>query len=66
MQDKTMISEKLQELLKEKGLTAKELGKISGVGKTTIYNYINKKTVPTVQNIIKISKALDVDPTYFE
>lgn len=66
MQDKTIISAKLQELIKEKGLTAKELGKISGVGKTTIYNYINKKTVPTVQNIIKISKALGVDPTYFE
>ncbi len=66
MKDKTMFSEKLQELMKEKGLTAKELGKISGVGKTTIYNYVNKKTTPTIQNIVKISKILGVDPTYFE
>ncbi|MDP4119649.1 MAG: helix-turn-helix transcriptional regulator [Bacillota bacterium] len=46
----------------QKGLSLRELAKRSGVSKTHIDNIESGKTMPTIDIICKIAKALEVDP----
>lgn len=52
----------LKRILKEKGLTIKELSEISDVSINTLYSITKRDTeMPTSEIIYKISKALDVE-----
>lgn len=44
----------------EKNITLVELAKKSGLGKSTLNNIENEKTSPTLEQLEKIAKALDV------
>ena len=55
------IGENIKRLRKEKGLTQKELSKLSGVHEIQLARYENNKTVPNNGTIDKLAKALDVD-----
>ena len=43
----------------EKGYTLVELSKKSGIGKTTLNNYVNGLTSPTLRQLEVIAQALD-------
>ena len=53
---------KLQKALADKGITATELSRLSGVGKSDISNYINGAYVAKQDKCFMLARALDVDP----
>lgn len=56
------FQERLRKLLSDKGVTASELSRISGIGKSDISNYLNGKYLPKQDKIYLIAQALGVDP----
>lgn len=52
---------KLKELLKEKGLTSKELSEKVGVSKTSISQIITENQQPRFELLKQIAEVLDVD-----
>ena len=53
---------RLQKAISEKGITASELSRLSGVGKSDISNYINGVYIAKQDKCFKLAMALDVDP----
>ena len=53
---------RLQKAIAEKGITASELSRLSGVGKADISNYINGKYLAKADKVVKLAHALGVDP----
>ena len=53
---------RLQKMLSERGLTASELSRLSGVGKSDISNYLNGVYVAKQDKCFRLAQALDVDP----
>ena len=53
---------RLQKCIAEKGITASELSRLSGVGKSDISNYINGVYVAKQDKCFLLAKALGVDP----
>ena len=53
---------RLKKAMAEKGLSASELSRISGVGKSDISNYINGKYLAKQDKVFALAKALGVDP----
>lgn len=51
---------KVWQIRKEKGITLKQLEKLSGIGKTTINNIENGATSPTLLQMEKIAKSMNV------
>lgn len=52
---------KVWQLRTAKGYSLRELEKISGVSKTTINNIENGKANPTIETLLLLAKALDVE-----
>ena len=59
-----MIGKRVKELRMKKGLSQQELGNNIGVTKVSICGYENGTRVPTIDNLIKLSDALDVTIDY--
>ena len=53
---------RLQKAIAASGLTASELSKLSGVGKSDISNYINGVYIAKQDKAYMLAKALGVDP----
>ena len=53
---------RLQKVIAERGITASELSRLSGVGKSDISNYINGKYLAKADKVILLANALGVDP----
>ena len=53
---------RLQKAIAEKGISASELSRLSGVNKVAIHNYINGIYVAKQDKCYLLAKALDVDP----
>ncbi len=53
-----MAQFRLWEIRNKRGITLIELGKMTGLGKTTLNNIENGKVPPTVYEVEKICKAL--------
>ena len=53
---------RLRMAMQDKGLTASELSRLSGVGKSDISYYLKGKYVPKQDKCYMLAKALDVDP----
>lgn len=51
---------RLAEIRKEKGLTQKELSKLSGVNRVLIAKYETGMISPTIKNLLRLSSALKV------
>lgn len=51
---------KVWQIRKEKGITLQQLEKLTGIGKTTINNIENGATSPTLLQMEKIAKAMNV------
>lgn len=59
-----MFGERLRDLRKEKGLSAKALGKLVGVSDATIINWENNVNDILGENLVAISKFFDVSTDY--
>lgn len=53
---------RLRKAMSDKNMTASELSRVSGVGKSDISNYINGVYVAKQDKCYLLAKALDVDP----
>lgn len=53
---------RLRKAIADKGITASELSRISGVGKSDISNYLKGKYVPKQDKCYMLANALGVDP----
>jgi len=52
---------RLKELMAQKGMSREELAKKVGVSMTTISNINSEKNLPTINLLLQIAEALDVD-----
>lgn len=55
----------LAALLKEKGLTQRELARKSGLDESTISLYMSGTRTPNLKNHMKLCEALGVDLNFF-
>lgn len=55
------FSEKLQELMEEANMTQRDLAFESGLGESTISNYIHRQRMPGVRAVINICEVLQCD-----
>lgn len=56
--------ERLTKALKDKGITAAELSKRTGLAKSTISRYLKGNSVPKQDQAIAMSKVLNVSPAW--
>lgn len=52
---------RLKEIMNQKGISREELAKKVGVSMTTISNISSEKNLPTINLLLQLSEALDVD-----
>jgi len=52
---------RLKELMNQKGISREELANRVGVSMTTISNINSEKNLPTINLLLQIAEALDVD-----
>ena len=57
-----IISERIYELMKEKGITQRYLAEKTGIAQSTISDWKRKKTNPAADKILPICEVLDVTP----
>lgn len=60
------FAEKLKKLMKELGLTQSKLSELTGIGKSSISQYLSGKNEPSKDRKKEIAYALGVQETYFE
>ena len=53
----------LRQLREEKMLSMQKLADLADVAKSTLYRFENGKMVPTLDAIVSIAKALDIEPS---
>lgn len=58
-----LVSEKIFELIKEKGLTQKDFSKRTGIAESTISDWKRKGLNPSVDKLSKICDVLEVSPS---
>jgi transcriptional regulator with XRE-family HTH domain len=56
------ISEKIFEILRERGMTQKEFAEATGIAQSSISDWKRKKTNPVSEKILIICEVLDVTP----
>lgn len=56
-----IFADNLEEILRERGMTQKELADELGVTKACVSNYLNKKRIPTIKTIVNIGYVLNID-----
>lgn len=62
---KEQLGTRIRAVRKERGLTLKELERISGFSATHISEIERGKTSPTIGALVRIAQALGRDPSYF-
>ncbi len=56
------ISEKVFETIKDRGMSQKELSRLTGIAESSISDWKRKKTNPSSENLLKICNALGMKP----
>ena len=64
MLDLKLFSERVDELIFDKNLKAMEFAKQSGISKSTVYEYLSGRKMPTLKNLIKIAEFFNVSTDY--
>ncbi len=57
-------NEKVLQLMKQKGVTQKELSQRSGIAESSISRYLHSEAMPRFDVVINFAKALDVETDY--
>lgn len=60
-----MIGVILRKIRKQKGLSLRELAKLSGLSHSFISDIENGRCNPSIKSLLKITNALDVNPNIF-
>lgn len=55
-----IFGDNLRDILKEYGMTQRQLAEETGLTESTISNYINKRKIPSMRAIVNIANALDI------
>ncbi|MBQ3047193.1 MAG: helix-turn-helix transcriptional regulator [Clostridia bacterium] len=61
---KNKISDRLKELLKEKGITSSKLATDLGVSKSVVHYWVNGNTTPNVDYVIKLALYFSVSSDF--
>lgn len=61
---KNNISDRLKELLKEKGITSSKLATDLGVSKSVVHYWVNGNTTPNVDYVIKLALYFSVSSDF--
>lgn len=61
-----MFADKLKNLMNELGLTQSKLSELSGIGKSSISQYLSGKNEPSKDRKREIARTLGVQEDYFE
>lgn len=61
--DKKAFGRNLRRMRLERGLTSKALAKTAKLGRSTVYRYESGETAPKPVTIIRLARALKVEPT---
>ena len=56
------FKDRLRKAIEQRGVTASELSRLSGVGKSDICYYLKGSYLPKQDKVYLLAKALDVDP----
>ncbi len=57
-------NEKVLQLMKQKGVTQKELSRLSGIAESSVSRYLHSEKMPRFDVVINFAKALDVETDY--
>ncbi|MCR5429959.1 MAG: helix-turn-helix domain-containing protein [Eubacterium sp.] len=57
--------DKVNDLMKERGINQKQLSQLSGITESSISRYLNGSQRPRIDIIINIAEALHVETDYF-
>ena len=55
-----IFGDNLRDILKEYGMTQRQLAEETGLTEATISNYINKRKIPSMRAIVNIANDLDI------
>lgn len=55
-----IFGDNLRDILKEYGMTQRQLAEEAGLTEATISSYINKRKIPSMRAIVNIANALDI------
>ena len=59
MSDKNYLVNRIEELIRERGLSRYQLAKLSGIAESSVLNLLNRGSMPTIYTIEKICGALE-------
>ena len=59
MRIETIISKNIRNLMKEKGMSARQIARQTGMCNKSIYYYTCAHGIPNLLNALKLAKALD-------
>lgn len=57
-----MFADNMKQIMTERGITQAELSKITGIGRSSISQYLSGKNEPTPERKVVIAEGLGVDP----
>lgn len=61
-----MFKDTLKQIMDEKGIKAATLSAMTGIGKSSISQYLSGKYIPNEKKQIQIAKALELPGNYFQ
>lgn len=65
LKERESVSEKIEELRKEKKMSYRDLENLTGISYSTINRYVTNKNMKiSINNLNKLAKALNVTPYY--
>lgn len=65
MEHNEIIIERLYMYLREKNITINHLAELTGIRQSTLSNMVNRKSVPKIDTLYKICKALNLSVIEF-
>ena len=59
-----MIRTRLQETIRESGLTQSEIARRLGIRQATVAQYLSGRSMPALDTFANLCRVLDADPAY--
>lgn len=59
------MHEKLDKLIKKKGVSPYKVSKDTGIPMTSVYDWMSGRSKPKLENAVKLAAYFGVDLTYF-
>lgn len=59
------FAEKLREIMKEQNISQSDLSRLTGIGRSSISQYLSDRNIPTPQRQEEIAVALNLSEDYF-